>query len=219
MYVINTLNIISIPRPTAAVQRKFCIMARCPGPGARSRAQPASPGAYWSQEGTALCNSGANHARISLRIFLMYGIDLFFILFVSPPFLRISRNFFFFLFVDSIVDAEVSDGIWMRSAHWCHCCFLPICVSLAFCCWFVLFPLYLFPPSVLTAVPMQIPKHSGCQQSGLAEHLRRTWRNLTDKQHRTLNQHSPKQGWNVWIIEAVLCVCGTRLKGRKALEV
>lgn len=133
MYVINTLNIISIPWPTAAVQRKFCIMARCPGPGACNRAQPASSGAYWSQEGTALCNSGANRARISQRIFFIYGIDLFFILFylhhfcASPVIIFVSR-----------FNCR-RQGVWWNLNVSCTLVSLPpllICVSLAFCFWF-----------------------------------------------------------------------------------
>ena len=178
VYVINTLNIISIPWPTAAVQRKFRIVARCPGPGAYSWALPVLPGAHWRQEGTTLCNSGEKLCQCVPRILSLccFYDSLFF-----PPFLLVNNYFLFLVF--SIVDAKVSNGIVMPpSWQCCYCCYSylvsPPCRTAVFVV--ATGPL---PPRTLDSGSSVQSKALAWQQLRLADNLR-PWRNLTV---RTLN--------------------------------
>lgn len=78
VYVINTLNIISILLPTAVWFKGSFVSWQSAQGAAQEKAMPVLPRADWSQEGTALCNSTEDKAESPTLVDHAFSLSLSF---------------------------------------------------------------------------------------------------------------------------------------------
>lgn len=76
VYVINTLNIISILLPTAVWFKGSFVSWQSAQGAAQEKAVPVLPRADWSQEGTALCNSTEDKAESPTLVDHAFSLSL-----------------------------------------------------------------------------------------------------------------------------------------------